>query len=52
MEIKVLVVSLDVKKDIWGQYKLYSHLNNKKIKLDFVSVYKENGESWSWRNHC
>lgn len=36
-----IIVSLDVKKDIWGQYKLYSHPNNKKIKLDLFQFIKK-----------
>jgi len=36
-----IVVSIDVKKNIWRQYKLYSHLNNKKIKYDLVQFIKK-----------
>jgi imidazole glycerol-phosphate synthase subunit HisF len=36
-----IIVSLDVKKDMWGQYKLYSYPNNKKIKLDLFQFIKK-----------
>ena len=36
-----IIVSVDVKKDIWGQYKLYSHPNNKKTKLDLFQFIKK-----------
>ena len=43
-----IVVSIDVKKNIWGQYKLYSHLNNKKIKYDLVQFIKKMESLRSW----
>lgn len=35
-----IIVSIDVKKDLWGQYKLYSHSKNKKIKLELFEFIK------------
>ena len=36
-----IVVAIDVKKDIWGQYKLYSHLSGKSIKINLFEFIKK-----------
>jgi cyclase len=36
-----ILVSIDVKKDIWGRYKLYYHPNNKNTKLDLFQFIKK-----------
>jgi len=35
-----IVVSLDVKKDIWGNYKLYSYSGSKKEKIELIAALK------------
>ena len=35
-----IIVALDIKKDFWGQNKLYSHLNSRIIKLDLFQFIK------------
>jgi cyclase len=35
-----IVVSLDVKKDLWGDYRIYTHSGSRKQKLDLLSALK------------